>query len=86
MKMDEAIKPTTDSAESGNRPTERRGAMQAMRGPRRRVFKPNATYVCNREGLIINGEVYSLGDRINPRELSLARLRTMFDAGFIEPL
>jgi hypothetical protein len=86
MNMDEAIDSTTDSAESGNRPAERRSAVQAMRGPRQRVFKPNATYICNREGLIINGEVYSIGDRINPRELSLARLRTMFDAGFIEPL
>lgn len=65
----------------------RRPIPAARRPPRvagRRIFKPDGNYVCAKEGLMINGEVYSSGDRVNPRTLSLARLRTLFDAGFIE--
>jgi hypothetical protein len=86
--MDEVSNVIDDNVGSLDHPSERRSSrtVQGIRKPRQRVFKPNVTYICNKEGLIINGEVYGIGDRINPRELSLARLRTMFDAGFIEPL
>lgn len=76
------LDPRRDDARS------RRPIPAARRAPKaagRRVFKPDGNYVCAKEGLMINGEVYSSGDRINPRTLSLARLRTLFDAGFIEP-
>jgi len=65
----------------------RRPIPAARRAPKpagRRIFRPDGNYVCAREGLMINGEVYSSGDRINSRTVSLARLRTLFDAGFIE--
>jgi hypothetical protein len=53
--------------------------------PATRVFKTKGTYICVKDGLLINGELHRSDEPINTRNLSLARLRTLFDAGLIEP-
>lgn len=50
-----------------------------------RNFEPGEQYLCNKEGMVIDGVVYHVGDALPPGALPDQVLERMWNAGEINP-